>query len=120
MADVFKARTLEYVHAVDEPEGVSWLTGHSLQMDPVYEKFQDSGIECPDCNRWGVFPIPTEELRRAKQSVLGGVVVRKGDIYELLLNFDASTPADVDPNVIAYKLPVTDEELDKWFNEKKD
>lgn len=76
MTKEFRARTLESVHSVDDPDGISWLTGVSLTMDPEYQGFQDEGSHCDDCNRYGVFPVSTDELRKAKQAKMGGGVVR--------------------------------------------
>lgn len=108
--------TSEEIHTLDEPVGVSWLTGFSLQMDgnPDYEQFQEHDTECECCNRFGVFPVPTNELLGRK-----GMALAVGDVFRVELNVDAESPADVMPEVLDYIPPLTAEEieeLDKILN----
>lgn len=116
MREAYISKTFEAVYGIDDPAGVSWLTASSLQLDghPDYEPFSDEcGVdpECEDCNRWGVFPVSTEELLGIK-----GTALALGDTFELALNLDARSPADVDPQVLRYLPPVPDEELNRIMN----
>ena len=122
MSKPYRAETVETLHTIDEPEGVSWLTGFSLQMNghPDYEPHQEKGtVCCEDCNRYGVFPVPTQELIDKKKALIGeqGVALAIGDIFSLTLNLDAMSPADVEPVIDSYEPPISDEEFNKIINQ---
>jgi hypothetical protein len=113
MPKEYLGTTSEEIHTLDEPKGVSWLTGYSLQMDghPDYEQFQEHGTKCECCNRFGVFPVPTAELLGQK-----GMALAVGDIFKVKLNLDADTPADVMPEVLEYVPELTTEEIAELDN----
>ncbi|QQS21683.1 hypothetical protein IPM09_04160 [Candidatus Saccharibacteria bacterium] len=106
-------KTLEALHAIDEPVGVSWLTAMSLQLDgdPSYEPIQEQGTECACCNWYGVFPVSTAELLGKK-----GAALALGDVFSVELNIAASSPADVAADVERYCEPVSDEEFEAMIN----
>ena len=105
MSGEFYATTVEQVGFVDEPNGVSWLTGHSLALEnqPLVHSPEDHG---DGCNHYGVFPVSTAELMGAK-----GAALALGDYFIVKLNLAATQPSEVDPTIVKYAIPPTDNEL---------
>lgn len=103
----YRAKTFESVHSIDDPKGVSWMTGYTLDMLPAHEPFVDPAHDHGDgCNHWGVFPVSTAELVGKK-----GAALALGDIFGVELNLSADQPSEVDPVIDGYYLPISDEEL---------
>lgn len=107
--EVYTSKTVEDVAFIDEPKGVSWLTAYSFRLDgdPSYEHAQEGGTTCECCNRHGHFPVSTKVLVGKK-----GTALAVGDMFVLSANLAASSPADVNPEIIEYLEPVSDEEIE--------
>lgn len=87
---------------VDNPQGVTWVDFNGLALTD----YQDAENDVLP----GIVPIATKDLE--------AVVHRNpeiGDKFWVEVNLGATSMADVEPSVLSYEPPITQQEIDDLF-----